>query len=419
VEHHSQRGAAGMPAAAASGPLLTEEQMDRYSRQIRLSEVGVRGQAMLLRSKVAIVGAGGLGSPAAIYLAAAGVGTIGLIDADRVDRSNLHRQPLHFDHAVGRLKVRSGSRHLEDLNPDVQVVEHAVRLTSENAMEILSGYDLVVNGTDNFPTRYLVNDACVLLGKPLVDASILQWEGHLNVFMPGQGCYRCLFPKPPAPGMVPSCAEGGIVGAVAGVMGTMQALEVIKVLLGTDGVMCDRTLTMDAMTGAVRTFRRRRRHDCPVCGEAPSITALIDYEVFCGLPSAARETAATVEAAPLPDLAAPPAGPGWNIPAAAAFRWLGDPTAVWIHVREGEESAEGWVPGSLFMGMDDVFDRMGEIPPDRTAIFVCLTGQRSGLVVEMLRGMGFDKAVNLEGGILDWENHGYPVERPKAAGSAS
>jgi molybdopterin/thiamine biosynthesis adenylyltransferase/rhodanese-related sulfurtransferase len=390
----------GPTAEAQSGPLLTGEQMERYSRQIRLAEVGVRGQARLLSSKVAIVGAGGLGSPVAIYLAAAGVGTIGLIDSDHVDLSNLHRQPLHFEHTVGLAKVRSGSRHLQELNRDITVVEHPVRLTSENALAALGDYDLVVNGTDNFPTRYLINDACVLLGKPLVDASILQWEGHLNVFLPGKGCYRCLFPKPPAPGTVPSCAEAGIMGAVAGVMGTMQALEALKVLLNMDGVTHDRTLALDASTGAVRTLRRHRRPDCPVCGDAPSIRELIDYELFCGLPVAAAE---------------PPPEIGWNLNVEAAAHRLGDPDVVWIDVREPWEFAQGRVPGSRLIRLDDLPGLMHEIPRDRTALFVCLNGERSGLAVEILRAAGYSRAYNVNGGMLDWENHGYPSERGDAA----
>jgi len=378
------------------GPLLSQEQLERYSRQINLDEIGLRGQAMLLRSKVAIVGAGGLGSPAAIYLAAAGVGTIGLIDADRVDRSNLHRQPLHFDHRVGRLKVRSGSCHLKSLNPDINVEEHPVRLSSENALEILGGYDVIVNGSDNFATRYLVNDACVMLAKPLVDASILQWEGRLSVFIPGQGCYRCLFPNPPAPGTIPSCAEGGVVGAVAGVLGTMEALETIKVLLGADGVLSDRTLVMDALAGRFRIIRRHRRLNCPACGDARAIKKLIDYELFCGGPIAA-----------------------WKVDVASASRWLGDPDVLWIDVREPREFKKGRVPGSRLIPLHDLPVKMDQIPRHRTIVSVCQTGQRSGLAVEILRGAGCDNAFSMDGGLLDWESHGYPLERENASKSAS
>jgi len=401
---------------APPGPLLSQEQSERYSRQINLDEIGPRGQARLLRSKVAIVGAGGLGSPTAIYLAAAGVGTIGLIDADRVDRSNLHRQPLHFDHRVGRLKVRSGSCHLKSLNPDINVEEHPVRLSSENALEILCGYDVIVNGSDNFPTRYLVNDACVMLGKPLVDASILRWEGRLSVFMPGQGCYRCLFPNPPAPGTIPSCAEGGVVGAVAGVLGTMQALETIKVLLGVDGVLSDRTLVMDALAGCFRIIRWHRRLNCPACGEVRAIRKLIDYELFCGVPGSA--TAAGHSPIPNMTLRGGPVATS-KVDAASAVQWLGDPDVLWIDVRESWEFKKGRVPGSRLIPLHDLSVKMDQIPRHRTIVSVCRTGHRSGVAVEILRGAGRDKAFSMDGGLLGWENHGYPLEHENASESAS
>jgi cysteine synthase A len=244
--------------AMAGGALLTAEQMERYSRHTRLDEVGVEGQRRLLDSKVLIIGAGALASPAAIYLAAAGVGTIGIVDGDRVDASNLQRQILHFTHDVGRPKVQSARRHIEDLNPDVNVVAYPTFLSSENAFEILNGYDVVVNGSDNFPTRYLVNDACVLLGKPLVDASILKWEGQATVFLPGQGCYRCLFPSPPPPGSVPSCAEAGIIGALAGHLGSLQAVETVKILLGVGRPLASRLILYDALSGDYQSLRWNR-----------------------------------------------------------------------------------------------------------------------------------------------------------------
>src|SRR2546425_1214803 len=264
-----------MTLTARPGPLLTKEQMERYSRQTILEEVGLQGQRKLLDSKVLVVGAGGLGSPVAIYLAAAGVGTLGIVDGDRVDLSNLHRQIMHFTHDIGRPKTQSARRTLEDLNPDVTVIPHQTVLTSENAFEIISDYDVVINGSDNFPTRYLVNDACVMLHKPLVDASILKWEGQATVFSPGHGCYRCLFPTPPPPGTVPSCAEGGIIGALAGYMGTLQAIEAIKILLDKGETLANRLLIYDALIGEVRTVRWNRNPDCPVCGDQPTITALI------------------------------------------------------------------------------------------------------------------------------------------------
>ncbi|MBX6377410.1 MAG: ThiF family adenylyltransferase, partial [Clostridia bacterium] len=397
---------------------LSDEQMERYSRQILLPEIGPQGQARLLRSRAVIIGAGGLGSPAALYLAAAGVGTIGLVDGDRVELSNLHRQILHADHDVGRPKTRSARRRLEDQNPDVTVVEHPVRLTAENALSILAAYDVVVNGSDNFPTRYLVNDACVLLGKPLVDASILQWEGQLHVFLPGQGCYRCLYPQPPAPGTVPSCAEGGIVGAVAGVMGALQALETLKVLLGLDGVLADRTLLLDARTGRMRTFRRTRRPDCPVCGDEPTVRELIDYEVFCGLPSAGASAASGAGTAPGAAPQIPTDMPS-DIPVETAARWFEDPAVAWFDVREAEEFERGHVPGARLLPLDDLPSRLAEIPQDRPSVFVCLNGQRSGLAVELLQGLGYGRTHNLAGGILAWENRGLPLEtgRPARTGA--
>jgi len=264
-----------------TAPLLSKEQLSRYSRQIILEELGVAGQRRLMDSKVLVVGAGGLGSPSSLYLAAAGIGTLGIVDGDQVDLSNLHRQILHFTHDIGRPKTQSARRTLEDVNPDVTVVPYQTTLTSENALEIIGQYDLVINGSDNFPTRYLVNDACVLLGKPLIDASILKWEGQATVFLPGRGCYRCLFPTPPPPGSVPSCAEGGIVGAVAGFMGTLQAVEAVKVLLGVGESLANRLLLFDALQGEVRALRWSRNPACPVCGDAPTITEYVDYVEFC------------------------------------------------------------------------------------------------------------------------------------------
>jgi len=283
---------------AAGGGLLTQEQLTRYSRQIILSEVGIENQRKLLDSKVLVVGAGGLGSPSSIYLAAAGVGTIGIIDADRVDLSNLHRQVLHFNRDVNRPKTQSAKEHLEALNPDVRVIEHPVYLDSSNALEIIRDYDLVINGCDNFATRYLVNDACVLLKKPLIDASILRFEGQATVFLPGQGCYRCLYPEPPPPGMVPNCAQAGIIGALAGHMGTLQVIEAVKVLLGIGKPLASRMLLFDALSGEYRTVRWRRDPNCPVCGDHPTITELIDYEEFCGLPPRTQEPAGELAGRP-------------------------------------------------------------------------------------------------------------------------
>jgi adenylyltransferase/sulfurtransferase len=387
-----------MTLVTRPGPLLTSEQMERYSRQTILEEVGLAGQRRLLDSKVLVVGAGGLGSPAALYLAAAGVGTLGIVDGDRVDLSNLHRQILHFTHDIGRPKTQSARRTLEDINPDVTVVPHQTVLSSENALDILADYDVVVNGSDNFPTRYLVNDACVLLGKPLVDASILRWEGHATVFLPGRGCYRCLFPTPPPPGTVPSCAEGGIIGAVAGFMGTLQALETIKILLGRGETLANRLLIFDALTGEVRTVRYSRNPDCPVCGDRPTITQLIDYEAFCGVP----------RAHPQPQPAAVRTLPEMSPAEARALVERGE--AVLLDVREDWEWVTARIPGALFIPMAEVPQRLAEIPRDRITVVFCATGQRSATVTEALRAAGYERAYNLAGGIVAWMNEQYPVE---------
>lgn len=267
---------------------FTEEQIRRYSRHIILSEVGGRGQKKLLGARVLMIGAGGLGSPAALYLAAAGVGTLGIVDFDEVDLSNLQRQILHHVHDVGRPKVASAAETIGDMNPDVRVVPHAVRLTSANIMELFADYDIIVDGCDNFATRYLINDACVLGGKPNVHGSIFRFEGQATVFAPGKGCYRCLYPAPPPPGMVPSCQEAGVLGVLPGVVGTIQAIETIKLILGIGDSLAGRLLLFDALGMDFREVRTRRDPACPICGDNPTIHELIDYEIFCGLPAAAH-----------------------------------------------------------------------------------------------------------------------------------
>jgi sulfur-carrier protein adenylyltransferase/sulfurtransferase len=261
---------------------LTEQQIIRYSRQMILPDLGGRAQKRLLASRVAIVGAGGLGSPAALYLAAAGVGTLGIIDSDLVDLSNLHRQILHHTSDVGRPKTDSARESIEAINPDVRVVPHPVRLTAANAMPILVGYDLVLGCCDNFPTRYLLNDACFLLKKPLVDGSIFRFEGQATVYMPGQGCYRCLFPAPPPPGAVPSCAEAGVLGVLPGLVGVIQATEAIKIILGIGRTLAGRLLLIDALAMDFREVELQRNPACPLCGDDPAITSLMDYDQLCG-----------------------------------------------------------------------------------------------------------------------------------------
>jgi len=262
--------------------VLTPEQVNRYSRHIIMPQVGSSGQRKIMGTKVLIVGAGGLGSPVAVYLALAGVGTIGLVDFDVVDLSNLQRQILHQNDDIGRPKVVSARETLNAYNPDVRVNLHEMPLTSDNAIEIISQYDIIVNGADNFAARYLVNDACVFLKKPLVDGSILLFEGQATTYLPGKGCYRCLYPKPPPPGMVPSCAEAGVLGALCGLVGSIQATETLKLILGVGESLNGRLMIIDALSMETRAFKIRRDPDCLVCGDNPTVTELIDYEAFCG-----------------------------------------------------------------------------------------------------------------------------------------
>ena len=265
--------------------VLTPYQVKRYSRHIIMPQVGSRGQRALLESKVLIIGAGGLGSPISIYLALAGVGTLGIVDFDVVDVTNLQRQILHHNDDIGRPKVVSATETLLAYNPDVNVITHEEPLTSHNAMEIIGQYDVVVNGADNFPARYLINDAAYLSGKPLVDGSILLFDGQATVFMPGEGCYRCLYPAPPPPGEVPSCAEAGVLGMLPGLVGSIQAAETVKVIMGAGETLAGRLLLIDALDMEFRTVRLRRNPACPLCGDEPTVTELIDYEAFCGVPA--------------------------------------------------------------------------------------------------------------------------------------
>jgi adenylyltransferase/sulfurtransferase len=264
-------------------PQLTPEQVKRYSRHIIMPQIGSRGQRKLMDAKVLIIGAGGLGGPVALYLALAGVGTIGLVDFDTVDLSNLQRQVLHNSETVGMSKVASATQTLHRYNPEVNVVGHEYPITSENAMELIAEYDIIVNGADNFATRYLVNDAAYLSDKPLVDGSILIFDGQVTTYEPGKGCYRCLFPEPPPPGMVPNCAEAGVLGALTGTIGSIQATEVVKIILGIGEPLIGRLLLVDALSMEFRVVRTRQNPDCPLCGDHPTVTELIDYEVFCGL----------------------------------------------------------------------------------------------------------------------------------------
>lgn len=406
---------------------MTEEQLERYSRHILLREVGVQGQRRLLDSSVLVVGAGGLGSPALLYLAAAGVGTVGVVDGDRVELNNLQRQVIHTSDRVGQPKVESAARTIAAINPDVRVRAYPTVLTSENALAIIREYDLVVNGCDNFPTRYLVNDACVLLKKPLVDASVLMWEAQLAVYMPGKGCYRCLYPTPPPPGSVPSCGEAGVMGAMVGHLGTLQALEAIKILLGLGEAFDSRLLLFDALYGDYRVLKRQRNPECPVCGDHPTITELVDYEAFCGVPAprpavdgvpassgGAGGAPASVGGEVAPAAARPawqprPAGE-WEIEPSVARQYLGSGEVQWVDVRQPHEYEHVRIPGARLIPLPELAQRRGEIDPDRPAILICAVGERSALATRMLRQAGYRQAYNLRGGMAAWVNLQLEVE---------
>ena len=369
---------------------LTRGELLRYARHLALPQVGLEGQARLKVARVLCVGAGGLGSPVALYLAAAGVGTLGLVDDDVVDETNLQRQILHGTRDVGRSKLDSAADRLRDVNPHVEVVRHETRLTSENAMDVVGGYDVVVDGTDNFPTRYLVNDACVLAGKPNVYGSIFRWEGQVSVFATKGGpCYRCLFREPPPPGLVPNCAEGGVMGVLPGIIGSLQAMETIKVLLGLGDTLAGRLLIFDALEMSWREVGLRRNPDCPVCGDTPTQTGLIDYEILCGI---------------APDGAAhgPPVEE-WE-PTEVAARVAGEAPPALVDVREPWEWQVGNLApqGALLIPLGELMDRLHDVPRDRPVVFVCRSGQRSLTAARRVMEEGFTTVYNLKGGMLAW-----------------
>ncbi len=374
-----------------AAPRLSPEETLRYARHLILPEIGPAGQATLKGSRVLVVGAGGLGSPLALYLAAAGVGTLGLVDFDVVDETNLQRQVLHGTPSVGRLKLDSARERLREINPHVQVEGYPVKLTSENAIGILRDYDVVVDGTDNFPTRYLVNDACVLLGKPNVYGSIFRFEGQNSVFWAERGpCYRCLFAEPPPPGLVPSCAEGGVLGVVPGIVGSIQGLEAIKLLLGLGDSLVGRLLIFDALRVKFRELRLRKDPDCPVCGEQPTIRHLIDYDRFCGI----EPQGETVMEDRIPE-----------ITVAELKRRLegGDPLTI-IDVRDPHEWDIGNLApyGARLIPLGELPQRFAEIDPEEEVVLQCRSGARSGRALEFLRAQGYPRLWNLKGGILAW-----------------
>ncbi len=372
--------------------------MARYQRQMVLPQVGFSGQERLLESRVLIVGVGALGSAASAYLAAAGVGTIGLVDGDTVDLSNLHRQILHDESQVGAPKTRSGASRLRTLNPDVQVVEHHEFLTSKNALAIFSDYDIIVNGSDNFPTRYLVNDAAVLLGKPLVDAAILRFEGQLAVYRPAHGCYRCLFPTPPSPGSVPNCAEAGILGAVAGVLGSMEAVETLKLLLGLEPNEQSHLSVYDALRGNWQRMPFRRNRACVVCGDRPTVTTLIDYDSFCGSESLLNAQAGADTAQP------------FSVNVDEVARMINGAGIQVIDIRNIEEYTRGHIPEASYCSMEEL-DSMARTIGAKPMLLVCQIGVRSSYAAQYLRSLGYT-AWTLSGGTSAWEASGRPLVSP-------
>ena len=371
-------------------PELSNEEIGRYSRHLILPEIGVLGQRKLKNARVLLVGTGGLGAPLGMYLAAAGVGTLGIVDFDSVDASNLQRQIIHGTRDVGRPKIASAKDRLRDINPHVNVVAYETRLTSANALDIIRDYDVVADGTDNYPTRYLVNDACVLLGKPNVYGSIFRFEGQASVFGAHDGpCYRCLYPEPPPPGLVPSCAEGGVLGVLPGIVGTIQANETIKLILGDGQPLVNRLLLFDAWTMRFREVKLRKDPNCPMCGKHPTIKALIDYEAFCGIgPPAPQPGSSELE----------------EITAVELKRRidLGADLQL-IDVREPHEYAIARLPNTTLIPLGQIANRASEIDPSRETIVFCKVGLRSAAAVRRLKQAGFPgRLVNLKGGILAW-----------------
>lgn len=376
-----------MSTKTATG--LSQEELVRYNRHLILPEVGLEGQQRLKESSVLLVGAGGLGSPLGLYLAAAGVGRIGLVDFDRVDASNLQRQIIHGTSDIGRLKLDSARNRIQELNPYVRVEPHATKLRSDNAMDIARPYDVIVDGSDNFPTRYLVNDTCVLLGKPYVYGSIFRFEGQASVLAAPDGpCYRCLFREPPPPGLVPSCAEGGVLGVLPGLIGVIQATEAIKLLLGIGETLAGRLLLVDALTMKFRTLTLARDPECPACGTR-ELRELVDYEHFCGL---------TPEQQPMTnDLG------DITPPELAAKIDRGDPFDL-IDVREPNEWNLGRIPGARLVPLGTLNQALETLSPEREIVLYCRSGARSAYAKAQLQASGFPKARNLTGGILRWSD---------------
>jgi sulfur-carrier protein adenylyltransferase/sulfurtransferase len=385
-------------AAVEELPSLSNDEVKRYSRHLIMPEVGVDGQRKLKAAKVLCIGAGGLGSPVGLYLAAAGVGKIGIVDFDVVDFSNLQRQIIHGTPDVGRSKLQSAKDRLNAINPEVEIVTHETALSSKNALELFAPYDIIVDGTDNFPTRYLVNDACVLLGKPNAYGSIFRFEGQASVFATKVGpCYRCLYPEPPPPGLVPSCAEGGVLGVLPGIIGVIQATETVKLIMGIGEPLIGRFLIYDALRMTFRELKLRKDPDCPVCGTHPTVKHLIDYEQFCGITPAQPEPLTVNNAT--------------EITSVELKQRLdrGDALKI-VDVREPNEYQINRIAGSTLIPLGDIPKRHAELNPGDEIVVHCKMGGRSAKAADFLRSVGFKRVLNLRGGILDWIDKVDPTQ---------
>jgi len=378
-------------------PELSNEEIMRYSRHLIMPEVGMQGQRRMKAASVLMIGTGGLGAPVGMYLAAAGVGRIGIVDFDVVEESNLQRQIIHGTKDLGRRKIESARDRLRDINPHIEIETHESRLTSQNALQLFRNYDIIVDGTDNFPTRYLVNDACVLTGKPNVYGSIFRFEGQASVFWAERGaCYRCLYPEPPPPGLVPSCAEGGVLGVLPGIVGAIQANETIKLILGAADVLVNRLLLFDAWQMKFREFKLRKDPNCPVCGKQPTVTSLIDYEEFCGLRDQPQQRAAEAK---LEQITATELN---------ARRLRGERLQI-IDVREPHEFEIARIPGTKLIPLGHVVTRMNEIDDSVDTVVHCKAGVRSAKAIETLKRAGFQgRLINLKGGITAWSEEVDP-----------
>jgi molybdopterin/thiamine biosynthesis adenylyltransferase/rhodanese-related sulfurtransferase len=382
-------------------PQLNNDEIKRYSRHLIMPEVGLDGQRRLKAGSVLCIGAGGLGSPAAMYLAAAGVGTIGLVDFDVVDFSNLQRQIIHGTPDVGRSKLASAKDRIVAINPNVRVETYEVALSSENALKLFEPYDVILDGTDNFPTRYLTNDACVLLGKPNAYGSIFRFEGQASVFSTKNGpCYRCLYPEPPPPGLVPSCAEGGVLGVLPGVIGVIQATETIKLITGIGEPLIGRFLIYDALRMRFRELKLKKDADCPVCGTHPTVTKLIDYEQFCGIHPAAPEPTAVHAHSN-----------GTEISSVELKQRIdrGDKLTL-VDVREPNEYQINRIPGTVLIPLGEIPRRYAELDKNAEIVVSCKMGGRSAKAADFLRSVGFARVLNHRGGILDWIDKVDPTQ---------